>query len=571
LIKMAKKAANPKQTAHTSPETSTQSGSDWRTWVPVLAAGLMFLITLTYPLLGLDDHQATVENKAVVEFSFFANFNLGMYAPLTWLAYSIPYQLLPKSAEWGYHVLCVVVHLVNTWLLARLLLRLGLSDSMRFLIALLFAIHPIQAESVAWVAGFSTPFYVLFCLLGLDFYLRYQTEENTQEQWKFYFLAIVMMVLGNLAKSAAVVLPLLLVITDWWLPSRLDLRKRVMGYAPFFLVALGFGLLTIYSRNVSGTTVGTDANGFSGLERLLLVCFAPVFYLSKILLPYKLNIYYSFDRVNGMLPIQYWLSPGIMAVLGYVCWYFRKTIPGLYIGLAFFMANILFTLPFVTLGTFELCADHYNYLACVGVFFAVGSVLTYFLKKKPQHTSTATAVLGAWFLFVTIQGFRQVGTWKDTITVVTNAIDNGYYHRGMMYFGRGVEYGDLNKPQLALADFTKAIEINPEMRDAYKFRSTLHANNGQIDLALKDIEKYLQYDPTDVVTWNNLAMIYMRQGKLQQSIEAFTKTIELKPTAAISYQNRSKVYEMMGDKVRAAEDLQRAKEVAQQNREEKGK
>ncbi len=560
---MAKKATTASQRTNSTPQPpATQF--NWRTWLPVLAAAVMYLITLSYPLTGLDDHQATVENKAVTEFSFFANFNLGMYAPLTWLAYAIPYQVMPKDSFWGYHLLGFVVHLVNIWLVARLLLRLGVPDTLRFMVALLFAIHPLQAESVAWVAGFSTPFYVLFCLLGLEYYLRYQTEESVQEQWKYYVLAILMMLLGNLAKSAAVVLPLLMVIADWWLPSRLDLRKRIAGYAPFFLVALGFGLLTIYSRNASGTPVGTDANGFSGLERLLLVCYAPVFYLYKTLLPYKLNIYYSFDRVNGTLPWQYWASPVVVAVLGYLCWRLRKTIPGLYIGLAFFMANVLFTLPFVTLGTFELCADHYNYLACVGVFFALGSVLLYFMEKQPQRSGMVTTVVGAWVLFVAIQGFRQVGTWKDTITVVTNAIDNGYYHNGMMYFGRGVEYGDLNKQQLALADFNKAIELNPEMRDAYKFRSTLHANNGQIDLALKDIEKYLKYDPTDVVTWNNLAMIYMRQGKLQQSIDAFTKTIELKPTAAISYQNRSRVFDMMGDKARAAEDLQRAKELAQQ-------
>jgi protein O-mannosyl-transferase len=553
---MAKKST-PKAAAPTI-ETDTDSGA-WKTWVPVLAAGLMYLITLNYPLLGLDDHQATVENKAVTEFSPFNNFNLGMYAPLTWAAYAIPYNLLPKNAEWGYHLLGFVVHLLNTWLLVRLLVRLNVRESLRFSIALLFAIHPIQAEAVAWVAGFSTPFYVLFCLLGLDYYLRYQSEDNdAPTQWKYYGLAILMMLLGNLAKSAAVVLPLLMVIADWWLPSRLDLKKRIAGYAPFFLIALGFGLLTIYSRNAAGTTVGTDANGFSGLERLLLVCYAPVFYLSKILAPLKLNIYYSFDRVNGALPWPYWISPVILAALAYAAWHYRKTIPGLYIGLAFFMANIFFTLPFVTLGTFELCADHYNYLACVGVFLAIGSVLAYWSDRQPARAGLIRNVVIAWTIAIAILGFRQVGMWKDTITVVSNAINNGYYHKGMMYFGRGVEYGDLNKPQLAIQDFTKAIELDPEMRDAYKFRGSLYAQAGQIDLALKDIEKYLTYDPEDAVSWNNLAEIYFRQNKLPQALDAFTKTINLKPGVPDLYQKRAKVFELMGDAARAAEDNQRA-------------
>ena len=558
-----------KNTPPATPQTEPAS-DNWKTWIPVIAAGLMYLITLNYPLLGLDDHQATVENKAVTEFSPFTNFNLGMYAPLTWAAYAIPYNIMPKDAFWGYHLLGFVVHLLNTWLLARLLVRLGVRESLRFPIALLFAIHPIQAEAVAWVAGFSTPFYVLFCLLGVTYYLRYQTEENTQEQWKYYVLALLMMVLGNLAKSAAVVLPLLMVIADWWLPSRIDLKKRIAGYAPFFLIALAFGLLTIYSRNSAGTTVGTDANGFSGLERLLLVSYAPVFYLSKILVPLNLNIYYSFDRVNGSLPWQYWASPVVLAGLAYTAWHYRKTIPGIYIGLAFFMANIFFTLPFVTLGTFELCADHYNYLACVGVFFAIGSVLAYWSDQHPNRAGLLRNGVIVWAIAVAILGFRQVGMWKDTITVVSNAIDNGYYHRGMMYFGRGVEYGDLNKPQLAIQDFTKALELDPTMRDAYKFRGSLYAQAGQIDLALKDIEKYLTYDPEDAVSWNNLAEIYFRQNKLQQALDAFTKTIELKPGVPDLYQKRAKVYEMMGDPARAAADIQMARERAQNSNGRRG-
>jgi tetratricopeptide (TPR) repeat protein len=557
---MAKIKQN-KTTSAPSPVTAAPDSGNWKIWVPVVAAALMYLITLSYPLLGLDDHQATVENKAVTEFSPFTNFNLGMYAPLTWAAYAIPYNLMPKDTFWGYHLLGFIVHLLNTWLVARLLLRLGVRESMRFPIALLFAIHPIQAESVAWVAGFSTPFYVLFCLLGLLYYLKYQAVAD-QTKWQWYALALIMMLLGNLAKSAAVVLPLLMVIIDWWLPSRLDLKKRIAGYAPFFLMALGFGLLTIYSRNVSGTAVGTDANGFSAIERLLLVSYAPVFYLTKILLPFKLNIYYSFERVNGVLPWVYWVAPLVIAALSYTAWHYRKTIPGIYIGLAFFMANIFFTLPFVTLGTFELCADHYNYLACVGVFFAIGSVLAYWSDQYPNKAALIRNVFIGWTVMVAVLGVKQVGMWKDTITVVTNAIDNGYYHKGMMYFGRGVEYGDLSKPQLAMQDFTKALELDPNMRDAYKFRGSLYAQAGQIDLAVKDIQKYLTYDSTDVVSWNNMAQIYMRQNKLQQSLEAFNKTIELKPGAIVSYQNRAKIHEMMGNQAAAAADLQRAKELS---------
>ena len=113
------------------------------------------------------------------------------------------------------------------------------------------------------------------------------------------------------------------------------------------------------------------------------------------------------------------------------------------------------------------------------------------------------------------------------------------------------------------------MELNPEIRDAYKFRGSIYAQSGQVDLALKDLEKYLSYDSTDVVTWNNVAMIYMRQGKLPKAIEAFTTTIGLKPDAAISYQNRAKVYEMMGNTALAQADLKQANEILAQKRQQK--
>lgn len=176
-----------------------QDSGNWKLWVPVVAAGIVYAMILGFPLLGLDDHQATVENKAVTDFSPFNNFNLGMYAPLTWAAYAIPYHLMPKDTFWGYHLLSFIVHLANTWLVARLLVRMNVQESLRFPLALLFAIHPIQAESVAWVAGFSTPFYVLFCLLGILYYLKYQDTE-TQEKWQWYGLAVLMMVLATWPK-----------------------------------------------------------------------------------------------------------------------------------------------------------------------------------------------------------------------------------------------------------------------------------------------------------------------------------------------------------------------------------
>jgi tetratricopeptide (TPR) repeat protein len=528
-------------------------------WAPVILAVLVFLVGLTNQMTGVDDHAATVENPAIKNFSLealFSNFNLGMYAPVTWMGYAIAHGLGGEQPM-IYHFLSLLAHAVSTWLAVRLILRLTGDQFVAMAVGILFAVHPIQVESVAWIAGFSTPLFSMFSLMACHAYLDYVHEGKG---YSAYLWAIGAFLLACLSKSAAVTLPLTLMVLDQWKKPQLDKKRLLLGYVPFFLISLGFGLLTIYSRETSNMAVGATNNGFTALERFFLVCYTPVFYWFKLLVPIKLNIYYSFDKAGGALPFYYFLMPLVIAAASYLGWRFRKTAPYIYIGLAFFFANIIVTLPFAAMSTFELRADHYNYIACIGIFYIlVNGWLALTANGKLAWLKTAGY---AWLVACIVLCLMQVRVWKDTVTVISNSINNGYYQKGMMYFARGVEYGDLGKPQDAIKDFTSALAIDPEMRDAYKFRGSLYAQAGQIDLAVADLERYLKYDPSDVVTWNNMAMIYMRQNRLPQALVAFNKTIELKPDAAISYQNRAKIYEMMGDQTRAAADLQKAKEVA---------
>jgi protein O-mannosyl-transferase len=560
---MAKKQQKKVVSASKPAESVPTDWSRWAVWLPVLAAFLVFATGLGNAMTGVDDHASTVENPAVRDFSLgtlFSNFNLGMYAPLTWMGYAIAYGIGKDNALW-YHFLSLVVHLANTYLVYQVLTKLHVRAALVLPIALLFAIHPIQVESVAWIAGFSTPLYSLFSLLAFSYYLDYAAD--AEKRYRAYGLALGMFVLACLAKSAAVTVPLTLVVLDWWRrPTNLTRARQWLGYAPFFLIALGFGLLTIHTREVSGTAIGAISNGYSAFERVLLVCYAPIFYIGKMLLPLKLNIYYSFDKINGHLPWQYFAAPAVVAALAFAAWHWREKAPYLRIGLLFFLSNIVVALPFATLGTFELCADHYNYLACIGIFFALAEGLSALQRRFPSAAVGLRAVGMIWVVAMVFLCFKQIRIWRDTMTVISNAINNGFYHKGMMHMGRGVEYGDLGKPQEAIQDFTRALELDPNIRDAYKMRGSLYAQSGQIDKAIADLEKYVTLDSLDAVTWNNLAMIHMQYGRLPQALDAFTRTIAIKPDAAISYQNRSKIYEMMGDTARMRADLAKAREVA---------
>lgn len=542
----------------TPPQTVESVPAYLAYWLPLLTGLLVFAVVLKFPMTGIDDHAATIENEAVTSFSpntLFSHFNLGMYAPLTWMCYALAYRLGGADAFW-YHLLSLLTHLACIYLVVRLMLRMDGRHTLALGTGILFASHPIQVESVAWIAGFSTPLYALFYLLACHAWLDYAHDDKGLRAWAW---ALGAFLLANLSKSAAVTLPLTLLVLDYWKKPTLSLRPRLLALAPFFLIALGFGLLTIYGRANAPMAFGDSAYGFTAFDRVFLLAYTPLFYWSKILLPIKLNIYYSFYKTEATLPFWYYGAPLVLGTIAYLAWRVRHTHPYWAVGVLFFFANISVMLPWIPMGELELRGDHYNYLAAIGIFYALAA----FWLHQSERRSWLKPIGYVWLTLCMLLAFRQVQTWQSMLSVLNNAIANGYHKGGMMYFARGIEHGDIGKPTEAIEDFSRAIELQPDLRDAYKFRGSLYAQSGQLDLAMNDLNTYLRYDSTDLVTWNNLAMIHMQLGQYESSITAFNKVIDLKPEAAISYFNRSKIYELMGEHEKSKEDLLRAERLAE--------
>lgn len=542
--KSAKKAVPP----------ATPSNNSWMAILPVALAVLVYFSGLRNEMTGLDDHTATTDNPIVKDFSLGAlltHFNLGMYAPLSWMGYALAFALGKANPFW-YHLLSLLAHAFNTHLVYRLFQKLDDRRWLASVVALLFAIHPIQVESVSWIAGFSTPLFSMFCLLSWNVYLRYAGQNTVN--WRLYGLALLFFVLACLAKSTAVTLPLTLLVLDWWRRPSVPARQRWMLYAPFFAIALGFGLLTFYSRQAAGVLVGVDSQAHPWTDRIWLVSNTLLFYGWKILFPYPLSVFYSLNKVNGAFPAHFYAAPVVLAAIGYAAWRWRHSHPFLWRGLLFYLSNILLSLPFYTVGTFELMSDHYNYLAVAGIFYLLVESTLYLTKRFPGLSAGLYGLATIWMLALLVLSFRQVGIWKNTITVLTNAIDNGYHYNGKAYFSRGVEHGDLQQFDQSIADFSKAIEVNPNDMDAYRFRGSLYAQRQQMPEALADLRKYVQSDTTNAVTWFNLGMIYNQIGKPNEALDAFNRTIALKPKSFSAYQGRAAAYEMLGDTARANAD-----------------
>jgi protein O-mannosyl-transferase len=563
---MAKKNT-PKNTTPKSTAPQIQPSQDWTPWILMAAAFFIYAMGFAHPLVEMDDYSATRDNPAVVNFAPFTNFNLGMYAPLTWLFYGIAYQLeggaadkTPDSAFW-YHILSALVHAASTCFVFLLMKRGGLEKLLAAGVALLFAIHPIQVESVAWVAGFSTPLYGMFVLSALLLYQRFvrESHEGVSGAMNWYYLAIGMMLLGCLSKSSAVITPLLLIVLDLWNKPHYQSRQaQLMAYAPFFGLALAFGLLTLYSRSGIDLPFGIR-NEYSGIERLFLVAYAPIFYIYKTLLPLRFNVYYAFEKINNQLPVYYYLAPVMIAGLAWAGWKFRKTIPLIGIGLLFFIVNHLVTLPLAPVGSFELCADHYNYLACIGLFIALAGVYQYIANNNKNYQSIANIVIFVFIAFSTIQTLRHLRLWRDVVSLINNAIDNGYDSYGKTYFWRGSALAKTGKSAdiaKAIQDFTKAIEMDSSLTEAYKYRGGLYGVTGKFALSVQDINKYLSTQPADSTDYRyNRGLSYLNMGKRAEAMADMNRVIAADPNFYSAFRARGNLYYEMGDTLRGNADI----------------
>jgi protein O-mannosyl-transferase len=547
---MAKKLSAKTNTPRQQPQPTTTS-TDWTPWVVAAIAFLLFINGVKYPMISIDDNTATVDNPAVTNFNLFGSFNLGMFAPLTWLLYAIAYQLGDENATW-YHFFSIALHAVNAGLVYGLMRQLKASWAVAAFVAVGFAVHPLQVESVAWIAAQSTPLYVLFSLLTLQFYLKHV---NTQQSWSsYYWIAVLTFVAACLSKSAAVSLPLAMLVIDGWLkrPIVAHLKEKAL----FFVISLGFGWLTIVSRIQEIPAEYRLDAGFSLLDRLLMVCHALGLYGNKFLAPIGLSIWYPFEKTDGQWHFSYYLAPLLIAGVAFLAWWKRREWPVLTFGLLFYLVNIVLSLPWQTVGTFELRFDRYNYLPIIGLLVIVAAGLEWWQQKGFKQARTLGIVLlGLWAVGSVIR--HQ--DWSSTLNLLDKAIAAQGDNNGKAWYWRGMEVGDNAKGpadvRSALSDFNKAIERNPKLMDAYKYRGAMSGFTRDYQRSVDDLTTYLNYNPKDAEYRFNRGLSYHNLNRNDEALADLNQSIAEKPEFAPPYNVRGNIYMILGDTVKANADI----------------
>src|SRR5215475_2896465 len=336
------------------------------------------------------------------------------YFPLTYSTFRIEHALWGLNTT-GYHWVNILLHVSNALLVWAVLARLKVPGS--WLAALIFALHPVQVESVAWITERKNVLMGFFFLLTLLAWVAF-IDERTRRPWIFYCVALIFYVLALSAKATACTLPAALFLILWLQKKPITMR-RLMQIVPFVILGVGMGLLVVWWEHYHQGTNRAAFAFLSPIERILVASRAVWFYLSKIFWPSNLTFIYPRWNISATDSVHYiWLLLGIAVCVAiyFLRRYFGRSVE---VAAAFFVATLSPVLGFIMLYTFRFTfvADHYQYLACIGPIALASAGIVSLSGKFARYRAV---IVSAALLVVATLGtlmWRQAATYTDIETL----------------------------------------------------------------------------------------------------------------------------------------------------------
>lgn len=449
------------------------------------------------------------------------------YYPVLHSAFWLEHHLWGDAAS-GYHLLNIVLHATGACLFATVLRRLAIPGA--WLGALVFLLHPVCVESVAWVAEqkntLSTVFYLMAMLAYLDFDASRRPAAYARGT-AFFFLAL-------FTKTVTATLPAALLVIAWWRRGRIDLRRDVLPVLPWFALGITGGLFTAHFER---TMIGAQGAAFtlSLVDRCLIAGRVVWFYAAKLVWPADLVFIYPRWTINASVAWQYVFPIGAVAVLAGLALYARKSRAPLAVALLF--GGTLFpALGFVNVYPFifSFVADHFQYLASLALLAPAAALLFRCLQRLPAWGATlATVALLATLGTLTM---AQTGLYRNNETLfrATLARNPGCW---MAHNNLGNVLAAQGKPEDAVAQFQAALKYRPDYAEA---ESNLGDQLNQLNRpaeAIPHLQHALRLQPNYAGAHNNLGVADMALNRPQDGIAEFERAAELQPDDAQTQYN----------------------------------
>ncbi|HWW02700.1 MAG TPA: tetratricopeptide repeat protein [Candidatus Acidoferrum sp.] len=447
------------------------------------------------------------------------------YFPLTYTVFRLERGLFGLNST-GFHCFNIFLHAANALLVWRVLRRLNVSGAR--LAALIFAVHPVQVESVAWITELKNVLSLFFCLLAMLTWLAF-IEERARKRWRWYVSTLLFYLFALLSKSTACTLPAAMFLVLWLKRTPIT-KRRLAQIVPFIAVGLGMGLLAIWWEHYHQGTEGASF-GLGPLDRLLLASRALWFYAAKLICPAHLTFSYPRWTIRADHPLAYsWLAGA--AVLAWIIYAARRRLGrGVETAALFYVATLSPMLGFIMLYTFEytFVADHYQYVACIGPIALVAAGMTRAVRSLGARDEWLRGFLCVpLVLALGVLTWRQSETYADVETLWRRTLANNpesvlaLNNLGNLLLQRG----DTDE---ALRHFAKAIELRPDFPESHSNLGNAFAQRGEAAEAMVEYQKALQLRPGLPEVHNNLGNLLARQGRVDEAVAQFQQALALRP------------------------------------------
>ena len=488
---------------------------------------LAYLPTLRNGFTGYDDPDYVTGNPHVNTGLSQANFvwawtgaHAGNWHPLTWLSHMADCSMFGLAPA-GHHLVSLLLHIANVLLLFLWLSSATGARGRSALVALLFGLHPVHVESVAWVAERKDVLSTLFLMLALLAYSRYVRNPGVTR----YAVVAALFAAGLLCKPMLVTLPLLLLVVDWWpLRRPFSLREKV----PLLVLSALSCAVTVWAQQRGGTIAAMDQLPFG--MRLSNAAVSYVRYIGKTLWPARLAVFYPFPQT-----IPVWTVAGSVLVLAALSWLvFRQRTrhPWLAAGWCWYVLALLPVIGLVQVGM-QAMADRYLYVPMAGLLIALVWELQ---NRLPTRISVPAAAIAA--AACAVLTWSQVQVWKNGVTLFAHAIavteSNFVAHDNL-----GVELDRAGRPEEALAQYREAVRIRPGDRNSeanysqanFAAGERLFAQ-GKLDQSLALFQEGLRHNSRQALAHTYVGLILTQQHHLAEAIHELRIAVAIDPTLA---------------------------------------
>ena len=502
---------------------------------------LSFAPALTDGFTNWDDPGYVLENLSIRDLSgsgvktIFSSYVEGNYHPLTMLSLAVEYHFFQLNPG-VYHVTNVLLHLLNTALVFWFIMLLTGRLETATITALLFGIHPLHVESVAWISERKDVLFSFFYLGALVAYVLSLRPQGDRR--RYLAIALILFVLSLFSKGMAVTLPAVFLLVDYYLGKGITV-KTIAEKWPFLVLSVAFGVVAVFAQQAKGAI--QDITLFPLYERVLFACYGAVEYLVKLVLPPPLSAFYPYPlRAGGQLPLIYYASPVVLLLGGAIVWKSIRHTRDVAFGVLFYLATLVLVLQLLPVGS-AIIADRYTYLPYIGIFFLIGQGYYAVARGQAERFRRLKPVLmmlllgyAGWLFFLTRE---RCEVWKDNLTLWTDVLKN-YPMVPVAYNNRALTYKSAGSFDLAMADYNKALEIKPDDTEAFSNRGNIYLMTGRYDLALADLNKALAVKRDLPVTLNSRGAVYFNLAKYDEALADFNRAIELQPDYPEAYLNR---------------------------------